>query len=431
MTPRRTCEWKALTASILATAGGLAPSPGNAQSAGSEFQGKISGYSNLTPGALEGGHGDDRAGRFGFLSEGEVEVTPQFHTSDGTAFALRAVLNGTVLAGRYDVPQRLAIPEVSAFAIGSFGRIEIGERAGFPQSLVGFTPSEIAFTAAEFGPESGTRLDPNGRLPTTFLDPAVGGRIDALTYLGYAARFYDDRSPKIIYVSPRFAGGVYGALSYTPRSVEPNGFTLAERGLGVGSGRFGSTVDLGEFENVVQSALVYNRRSETLDLSVGATFSHASAGKNAPPFLRDRDTTSLSVGVSATLNDTWVLGASVTYDGFSPERADLPTNLRSDPFGIVASLNYVAGPWIFGGYYQHAEAASRTVEPRRDRVDIGEVGVSYFLDHDHDLLGAGFYTDLKLYASVYHYSFRSDGAAGSGDRSEGTVFLAGVRFSFF
>src|SRR5260370_7254682 len=97
MTPRRTCEWKALTASILATAGGLAPSPGNAQSAGSEFQAKISGYSNLTPGALEGGHGDDRAGRFGFLSEGEVEVTPQFRTSDRTPFPLPAALTGTVL----------------------------------------------------------------------------------------------------------------------------------------------------------------------------------------------------------------------------------------------------------------------------------------------------------------------------------------------
>src|SRR5260370_5502972 len=173
MTPRRTCEWKALTASVFATAGGLAPSPGNAQSAGSEFQFKISGYSNLTPGALEGGHGDDRAGRFGFLSEGEVEVTPQFRTSDGTAFALRAVLNGTVLAGRYDVPQRLAIPEVSAFAIGSFRRIEIGERAGFPPSPVGFTPSEIAFTAAQFGPQSRTRLHPHGRPPTTLPAPAV------------------------------------------------------------------------------------------------------------------------------------------------------------------------------------------------------------------------------------------------------------------
>jgi hypothetical protein len=409
----------------------LAPSPGSAQSAGSEFQVKISGYSNLTLGALEGGHGDDRAGRFGFLSEGEVEVTPQFRTSDGTAFALRAALNGTALTGRYDVPQRLSIPEVSAFAIGSFGRIEIGERAGFPQSLVGFTPSEIAFTVAEFGPESGARLDPNGRLPTTFLDPAVAGRIDALTYLGYAARFYDDRSPKIIYVSPRFEGGFYGALSYTPRTVEPNGFNLAERGGGGGSSRFGSAANLGEFEHVVQSALVYNRRTETLDLSVGATFSHASTGKNAPAFLRDLDTNSLSVGVSATLNDTWVLGASLTYDGFSPERADLAPNLRSVPFGVVASLNYVAGPWIFGGYYQHSEAASRTVEPRRDRVDIGEVGISYFLDHDHDLVGAGVYTDLKLYASVYHYSFQSDGADGSGDRSEGTVFLAGVRFSFF
>jgi hypothetical protein len=66
--------------------------------------------------------------------------------------------------------------------IGDFGRIEIGDRAGFPQSLIGFTPSEIAFTSAEFGPDSGVRLDPNGRLPTTFLPHALADRINGLTY---------------------------------------------------------------------------------------------------------------------------------------------------------------------------------------------------------------------------------------------------------
>src|SRR6267142_2550820 len=175
------------------------------------FELKTSGYLNLTPGGVLHGAGSQTGSSLGVVPEGEIELTPQYHLAGGTILAARVAINANADVGQSFRSGDFLIPEVSAFLIGKFGRFEVGERAAFPQSLVGFTPSEIAFTAAEFGPESGTRLDPNGRLPTTFLDPAVGGRIDALTYLGYAARFYDDRSPKIIYVSPRFAGGVYGA----------------------------------------------------------------------------------------------------------------------------------------------------------------------------------------------------------------------------
>jgi hypothetical protein len=123
----------------------------------------------------------------------------------------------------------LLILEVSAFVIGKYGRFEIGERAAFPQSLVGFTPSEIAFTAAEFGPESGVRLDPDGRLPPTFLQSGLASRIDALSYLGYSERFYDVRSPKLIYISPRIYG-FYAAVSYCPRTIRPEGFQIAPHG---------------------------------------------------------------------------------------------------------------------------------------------------------------------------------------------------------
>jgi hypothetical protein len=47
------------------------------------------------------------------------------------------------------------------------------------------------------------------------------------------------------------------------------------------------------------------------------------------------------------------------------------------------------------------------------------------------LLGKDYYTDVKLFASVYDYRFR--GAQSSNPRAEqnGTVFLVGGRFSFF
>src|SRR5271155_2300621 len=159
-----------------------------------QFQLKWSGFENLVGGGASQGEG----GAFGGSSESEIELTPQYKTTSGTVFAGRGVfnvqaasdLNGS--SSRYDV----SVPELSLFAIGDFGRIELGDRAGFPQSLIGFTPSEIAYTSAEFGPESGERLDPNGGLPTAFLPHPLADRINDLTYLGYAERFYDNRSLK-------------------------------------------------------------------------------------------------------------------------------------------------------------------------------------------------------------------------------------------
>jgi hypothetical protein len=100
--------------------------------------------------------------------------------------AARVAINTNADVGQSFQSGDFLIPEISAFVIGEYGRFEVGERAAFPQSLVGFTPSEIAFTAAEFGPESGARLDPDGRLPPTFLQNGLASRINALTYLGYS-----------------------------------------------------------------------------------------------------------------------------------------------------------------------------------------------------------------------------------------------------
>jgi hypothetical protein len=419
----------------LAQAADLQAKPG-------QFVVKLSGFENLDV-ADATGHGA------GGNSESEVEISPQYKTLSGVTFAGRAVFNlqaQTALGGSTSA-WALTEPELSVFAIGSFGRLEIGERAGFPQSLIGFTPSEIAFTAAEFGPDSGLRLDPNGGLPPSFLPPALGRRIDGLTYLGYAARFYDDRSPKLIYVSPRSKGGFYGAFSYTPRTeTDGGGFALAD-GAHTPPPPLDASVRPGPFRNVVQAALVWNHRTEKLDLSTGVTVSDAQA-VSAPPasaqavaLLRSD---SISPGVTATLFDTWTLGVSATYDGFSRYRR-APGARAIKPYGAVASVNHVSGPWVVGGYYQHAvgDTAGAGALPdlptaavtgptlHEDIVDVGEVGASYLLDKNHDLLGSGHYTDLKLYASLYLYRLRGAGGADPDPRQSGAVFLTGVRFSFF
>jgi hypothetical protein len=403
----------------------------NADSANA-FDLKISGYVNLTAGGMLRGTGSATGSSVGVVPEGEIEITPQYHLADGTILATRAALNTNADVAQSFQSGDFQIPEVSAFAIGTFGRFEVGERAAFPQSLVGFTPSEIAFTATEFGPESGLRLDPDGRLPSTFVQSALASRINALTYLGYSERFYDVRSPKLIYISPRI-NGFYTAVSYCPRTVRPEGFQISHTATpsGMENDPFADAANLSAFDSLVQAAVVYNRRTEDLDLTVGATFSHASPGADTTTYLAHKDVISINSGFTIIFEDTWVFGGSANYDGFSGTRPGLPSALRRDPFGIIGSFNYVDGPWVLGGYYQYATAPSTATAPARDQIQIVEVGLSYLLDQNHDLLGKGYYTDLKAYAAAYCYDFETDSNGSRSGHATGNVLVGGLRFSFF
>ena len=393
---------------------------------------KISGYFNLTSGGVLHGAGGQIGSSVGVVPEGEIELTPQYQLEGDTILAARIAINTNADVGQSFQSGDLLIPEVSVFAIGTYGRFEIGERAAFPQSLVGFTPSEIAFTAAEFGPESGARLDPDGRLPPTFLQSGLASRINALTYLGYSERFYDVRSPKLIYISPRIRG-LYATASYCPRTVRPEGFQIAHTPTpsGTATDPFDNAANLSAFNNLVQAAVVYVRRTEDIDLTVGTTFSHASPGEDTPTYLSRKDANSINAGLTTIFDDTWVLGASANYDGFSGTRPALPPALRRDPFGIIGSINYVEGPWVLGGYYQYATAPATATTPARDQTQIVEAGLSYLLDQNHDLLGVGYYTDLKAYASAYYYDFETDSNGSRSGYANGAVFVGGLRFSFF
>lgn len=391
-----------------------------------KFGWKPSGFENLVIGGATQGQGDGAAGS----SESEVELTPQYKTKSRVVFAARGVLNlqAASNAGGSSSNWQLTVPELSLFVIGNFGRIEIGDRAGFPQSLIGFTPSEIAFTSAEFGPESGERLDPNGGLPTIFLPHPLADRINSLTYLGYAERFYDDRSLKLIYVTPRSRTGFYGAVSYTPATDISNGFTLNGNTRTPDTG-LQDAGNPGVFRNVVQAAAVWTHRTQNLDILAGSTYSYAAASAGNPIV---RNSNSLSEGITATVHDAWTFGLSDTYDGFSTRRRNSPAGQPPvSPYGVVASANYVTGPWTLGGYYQHATADSITPRPKRDTVNIGEAGISRLIDRNHDLLGASYYTDVKLFASLYYYRFHGAEPSDIDADEDGAVLLFGARFSFF
>lgn len=355
------------------------------------------------------------AGEGRVLSETEIEVSPLQRTRGGTLLGARGVINLTAATGRQTSSWRAAIPEWSVFASGSFGRIEVGERAGFPQSLVGFTPSEIALVSAPFGPVGGTRLDPDGRLPTRALPSPLAGRINGLSTLGYAARFYGDRSAKAIWITPRTRSGFYGAISYAPTVNRRPGVLLGQ------GGQAALPMPLApRRKDLVQAAAVWNHRSADLDLTLAATWSHLrELGADG----RWRRLGSVSGGVSGTLHDTWSFGLSGSIDS-----RQTPGGAR--PYGLIASLDRVSGPWTVGGYVQHARAGHRDGSPGNDTLDVVEGGASLQIDRNHDLLGAGRYTEARVFVAGYHFRLASS-APGPEPTAQGLVLLAGAQFSFF
>jgi hypothetical protein len=384
---------------------------------------RVSGFLNATAGGLLGAR-DERGG--GLLPELGVQVTPQWKTESRVVVAARATFGGAGRVDSFGDEWTGAVGELSVFVIGPFGRIEIGERAGFPQTLLGYAPAEIAFANSEYGPESGARLSPNGRLATAFLPPALASRVDAIGYLGYAARYYESAAPKVIYVSPR-KRGFYAALSYAPRSVKRDGLVVRSTGSRDENAPVAQPADApNDFRDLVQMALVWQRRSESLDLTIGTTFSHAQEELAGTPNRR-RQSASISTGVTAIVRDTWELGLSGTYDGLA-ERLPVSQS-KADPFGIVASLNWLGGSWFAGGYYQYAASPGPSGATQRDRLHIAQLGAAYLLPSEHDWLGAGAYTDLKLYASAAVHRF-ADGTP-VGDSRDDVVLLVGARFSFY
>ncbi len=101
-----------------------------ARSAGAAngFELKISGYFNLTPGSVLHGAGGQIGSSVGVVPEGEIELTPQYHLEGDTILAARIAINTNADVGQSFQSGDLLIPEVSAFAIGTYGRSSLSGR---------------------------------------------------------------------------------------------------------------------------------------------------------------------------------------------------------------------------------------------------------------------------------------------------------------
>src|SRR5713101_920185 len=254
----------------------------------------LEGYANTTAGYSQSGTPDDRNGSEDLRIDAALRGLARWKNPSGPDVGLRAVLDSSP-------EDRLNLAEASLLVFGRAGRLEIGKRPGLPDVLTGYAPNSFAFTGGEFGPASGPSLDPGGGLQHAFLSTNLAKQLNALAVLGATASLADDRSAKILYVSPKHRGFLAG-LSYGPNADDPR------------------------FDRLIQSGLVHESYWSSNIFRAGG---------------------------SLILDYDWMLGVSGTWNGRSGVVRHANT-APSDAYGATASINYNHGRWTAGVYYQWA-----------------------------------------------------------------------------
>lgn len=351
---------------------GLRAAPTQAQivADGAATQLTLEGFANITAGDADGTGGD------GARLDGGARLLARLRLQDWPDVGVR-------LAAEVDDDQTKLV-EASVLLFDDHGRLEIGERPGLPDVLTGYAPNNFQFTSAEFGPASGPSLDPGGRLQTLLLPQALARRIDPLASLGVTAALFDDRSAKILYVSPK-KGGWLAGVSYSGDADDTSVAELLQAGL---------THETYRGQNVVRW---------------GATYAQGRTDS------RSNDLRSLGAGVSVVLEDSLILGVAFSNDGRSRLPASAAGEFASAAWGATVSVNYNSGPWTVGGYYQYATAEGSPTIARNDRLTAFEAGASY-----------RFTTRFRIYGAWYHFDFADDEPAGR-PSIRGNLFAVGVR----
>jgi predicted porin len=307
-------------------------------------------------------------------------------TDDGFALGPRVVVQ-TLGQGPIELSDR-------SLVVGTpWGRLELGYRQGLPDTLVGYAPNSYTFTGVEFGPPSGLNLFPHGGLQTSFLAPVVASAVGSLSYLGIATAFAGDRSPKLIYVSPRFLGLQVGLSGATDADPTPFGADYDS------SGQAGIVHEQYFGQNVLRIGGSYGVGYRRVQDGSGSTVARALHSGN--------------VGATLVLEDEWILGASASLD-YAWRTLRLEDALPGVGYGFTASVNRESGPWDLGGFLQEARRREGSASPTQ--LFAGEVGASYRLD-----------TQLRFYGALYVFDFRDEDAAAALPHARGGVFLLGAR----
>ena len=342
----------------------------------------IEAFGNVTMG-IASNNSDDLGTRDGDLRlDVAVRLLGRIEVAGGPDFGARIVAQRSPEGGT-------TIGEASLLLLGRGGRLEVGERMGLPDVLSGYAPNNFTFTGAEFGPASGPSLDPSGGLQTAFFDRSLAARINSLTALGVASALFDDQSVKVLYVSPKHRGFL-GGISFAPNADDPR------------------------YRDLVQIGLTHERYWSQNVWRWGGSYTFAQGAHTQAGIFDNLN--SLNLGVTTTLSDSLMLGASATLNSNSglPRSA---SGASPTAWGITTSVNYNTGPWTLGAYYQFARAAINTPVRADARLATVEAGLSY-----------RFNTRMRLYGAWFHYDF-----SGAYDRAvsasihEGDALVAGVR----
>lgn len=332
----------------------------------------VEAYANVTAGDVRHAGGGEDPATDDLRLDAALRLLTQTRNADGSDWGARLVVERSP-------EHELELAEASLLFFGQRGRLEIGDRQGLPDVLTGYAPNNFTFTSAEFGPASGPSLDPGAGLPLSFIGRDLAGQIAALAGLGATAALSDDRSTKLLYVSPKSRGYLVGL------SVAPD-------------------ADDERFETLVQAGVTREWYWSQHVLRLGGSCSRAEGRRGQD------DLDSLHAGVTATLSDALSLGIAATWNGASglPDRAAHDSTAA----GMTVSVNYNTGPWTLGGYAQHARAEGDTDARGTDVLDVIEVGASWRYN-----------TRLRIFASVYAWRFSDEGAP----RDDGQVWLLGLR----
>ena len=332
----------------------------------------VEGFANLTLATLD--TTDDLQNLdYGRIDSG-ARVLGRLSLADGPMLGIRLSVEGS--------DENTRLTEASILLFDNHGRIEIGERMGLPDVLTGYAPNNFQFTSAEFGPASGPSLDPGGGLQTGFFRGLLAEQIGPLAGLGTTAALFDDRSAKVLYVSPKTHGWLVGSS-------------------------FARDADDAAVGQLLQAGITHESYRQQDTLRWGATYAHGQA------FASERDLNSVGVGASVTLNDVWMIGLAASYDGTSRLPESSVGSFASRAWGATASVNFNSGPWTIGGYCQYATSEGNAAVAANDRLAALEVGASY-----------RFTTKWRVYGAWYRFDFDDDERGAS---TTGNVLLLGAR----
>ena len=332
----------------------------------------VEGFANLTLATLD--TTDDLQNLDYDRIDSRARVLSRLSLADGPMLGIRLSVEGS--------DENTRLTEASILLFDNHGRIEIGERMGLPDVLSGYAPNNFQFTSAEFGPASGPSLDPGGGLQTGFFRGLLAEQIGPLAGLGTTAALFDDRSAKVLYVSPKTHGWLVGAS-------------------------FARDADDAAVGQLLQAGITHESYRQQDTLRWGATYAHGQA------FASERDLNSVGVGASVTLNDVWMIGLAASYDGTSRLPESSVGSFASRAWGATASVNFNSGPWTIGGYCQYATSEGNAAVAANDRLAALEVGASY-----------RFTTKWRVYGAWYRFDFDDDERGAS---TTGNVLLLGAR----